>query len=141
VTRSFDVVAVGQELPELRRVVLREDVKTYADVGGDHNALHQDNEFARSVGFEGIIAHGMFTMAHMASSVVAWAGGDPADIVRLSAHFRAPVYMGEEIVASGRVQSLDAAARTATVQTWVTVERDGAIEHAIKRGEAVVRLA
>jgi acyl dehydratase len=141
VTRSFDDVAVGEELVELRRVVRREDVKAYADVGGDHNALHQDDEFARSVGFQGIIAHGMFTMGHMATSVVEWAGGDPEAILRLSAHFRAPVYMGEEIVASGRVQSLDAASRTATVQTWVTVERDGAIEHAIKRGEAIVRLA
>ena len=51
-----------------------EDVKAYADVGGDQNPLHQDDAFARAVGFDGIIAHGMFTMGHMAACVVGWAG-------------------------------------------------------------------
>ena len=55
-------VSVGEQLPELRRVVTREDVKAYADAGGDRNPLHQDDAFARSVGFDGVIAHGMFTM-------------------------------------------------------------------------------
>lgn len=140
-TRAFEDVSVGETLPELRRIATAEDVKAYADVGGDHNRLHQDDAFARSVGFDGIIAHGMFTMAHLATCIVEWAGGDPADVVGLSAQFRSPVSMGEEMVASGRVRSLDAQARTATLQTWVTVERDGALEYAIKRGEAVVRLA
>ena len=65
--RSFDEVAVGEELPQLRRVIVREDVKDYADAGRDQNPLHQDDDFARSVGFDGIIAHGMFTMGHMAA--------------------------------------------------------------------------
>ena len=69
----------GDELPELRRVVTREDVRVYADVSGDLNPLHQDDGFARSVGFAGIIAHGMFTMAHMAACVVAWAGDAEPD--------------------------------------------------------------
>ncbi len=81
-----------------------EDVKAYADAGGDQNPLHQDDAFARSVGFDGIIAHGMFTMGHMAACVTAWAGGDPAAILEVSAQFRAPVFMGEEIVAGGRVR-------------------------------------
>src|SRR5438034_56049 len=67
-------VSVGDELPELARVVTREDVKAYADAGGDQNPLHQDDDAARSAGFSGIIAHGMFTMGHMAAAVVAWAG-------------------------------------------------------------------
>jgi acyl dehydratase len=136
----FEDVALGEELPERRRVVTREDVKAYADAGGDQNPLHQDDGFARSVGFDGIIAHGMFTMGHMASCVVEWAGGDPAVVTQLSAQFRAPVLMGDEIVAGGRVRALDADDRSAILETWVTVERDGVTEFPIKRGEAAVRL-
>jgi acyl dehydratase len=132
-------VAVGDELPELRRIVSREDVKAYADAGGDQNPLHQDDAFARRVGFPGIIAHGMFTMGHLAACVAAWVG-DPADIVRMTANFRAPVFMGEELVAGGRVRTVDAAGGTATVETWVTVERDGETEYPIRRGEALIRL-
>jgi len=138
--RAFDEVEVGQELPPLRRVVVAEDVQAYADVSGDHNPLHQDEAFARSVGFPGIITHGMFTMGHMAAAVVAWAGAADA-VVAISAQFRAPVFMGEELIAGGRVKRLDPDTRTATLLTWVSVERDGQTEWPVKKGEATVRLA
>ena len=72
--RSFDGVEAGAELPLLSRVVTREDVLAYAEAGGDPNPLHADDAAARAAGFPGIIAHGMFTMGHMAACVVAWAG-------------------------------------------------------------------
>jgi len=137
---SFDALEAGTELPSLARVVTREDVKAYADAGGDQNPLHQDDEAARAAGFEGIIAHGMFTMGHMAAAVVAWAGAADA-VVAISAQFRAPVFMGEELIAGGRVKRLDPDTRTATLLTWVSVERDGQTEWPVKKGEATVRLA
>ena len=139
--RAYDDVAVGEELPELRRVVTREVVKAYADAGRDQNPLHQDDDFARGVGFDGIIAHGMFTMGLAAACVADWAG-DPEAIAKISAQFRAPVFMDEEVVATGRVRLMDADARTATVEMHVSVDRaDGTTEYPVKRGEAVVRLA
>ena len=138
-TRSFDSVSVGDELPELRRVVTRDDVKAYADASGDQNPLHQRDEVARAAGFDGIIAHGMFTMGHMAACVVAWAGR-PDAVTTIAAQFRAPVSMGQELVAGGRVRSLDEGARTVTLDLWVTSEHDGTTEWPVKRGDATVRL-
>ena len=138
--RPIAGVAVGDELPDLARVVTAEDVRAYADAGGDQNPLHRDDAFARDVGFPGIIAHGMFTMGHMAAAVVAWSE-DVQAVAQISAQFRAPVFMGEEIVAGGRVVTLDAKAGTATVDLWVRVERDGVTEWPIRKGRAVVRLA
>jgi acyl dehydratase len=137
-TVRFEEIRVGDPLPSLARSVTRDDVRVYAEASGDHNPLHQDDEVARMVGFPGIIAHGMFTMGHLGACVAAWAG-DPANVTRLSAQFRAPVFMGEEIVAGGRVRSVDAESRTAVAELWVTVERDGVSEFAIRKGEAVVR--
>jgi acyl dehydratase len=133
-------VSVGEELPELGRVVTREDVKAYADAGGDQNPLHQDDAFARSVGFPGIIAHGMFTMGHMTAAIVAWAG-EPDAVLAVSAQFRAPVFMGETIVAGGRVRSIEDQLAIAVLETWVRVERNGSTEWPVKKGEARVRLA
>ena len=93
-----------------------------------------------AAGFPGIIAHGMFTLGHLASCLVQWVG-DPGAVVRLKAVFRSPVAMGDTIMAGGRVRSIDADARTATLDLWVTVDRDGATEFPVKRGEALVRLA
>jgi acyl dehydratase len=138
-TRPFDEVAVGDPVPELRRVVTREDVRAYAEASGDRNPLHLDDEAARSAGFDGVIAHGMFTMGHMSTAVVSWVE-DAAAVTAITAQFRAPVPMGVEIVAGGRVGSLDPQTRTAVLELWVTFERDGAIEYPVKRGSARVRL-
>ncbi len=138
--RSLGSVRVGDEVPSAARVVRRDDVRAYADVSGDRNPLHDDDTVARAAGFPGVIAHGMFTMAHLAACVSEWAG-DPADVLQLSAQFRAPVFLDEEIVAGGRVRALDAASRTAILDLWVTVERDGGTEYPIRKGEALIRLA
>ncbi|HJX08571.1 MAG TPA: MaoC/PaaZ C-terminal domain-containing protein [Actinomycetota bacterium] len=129
--------SVGDELPELRRVVIAADVAAYAEAGGDRNPLHLDDAFARSVGFDGVIGHGMFTMGHMAAAVTAWAGSD-AVVERINAQFRAPVFMGEEVRAGGTVRAVEG--DTVTVDTWVAVERDGATEWPIKKGQVVLRI-
>ncbi len=136
----FEDLAVGHEIPSLSRVVTREDVKAYADASGDQNPLHQDDDFARAVGFPGIIAHGMFTMAHLANCLTRWLGG-PDGLERMRVQFRSVVFMEDTIVAGGRVRELDPAARRAVLDVWVTVERDGVTEYPIKRSEAEVELA
>ena len=136
---SLRDIEVGTDVPALTRLVTAEDVKAYADAGGDQNPLHQDDAIARAAGFPGIVAHGMFTMGHLAACISLWAGG--ADRVRrLTAQFRAPVFMGDEIVARARVKAIDADRGVAVVECWVTVERDGQTEWPIKRGEAEVLL-
>ncbi|HSD48398.1 MAG TPA: MaoC/PaaZ C-terminal domain-containing protein [Actinomycetota bacterium] len=139
-TRRFEDVAAGEELPALAKTVTREDVRAYAEASSDRNPLHQDDDVARALGFPGVIAHGMFTMAHMASCVTRWLGGAEG-ITRLRAQVRSPVLMGETIVAGGTVRSVDAGTRSAVLDLWVTLERDGGTEHPIRRGEAEVRLA
>ena len=131
--------AAGQEVPTLARIVTREDVKAYADAGGDQNPLHQDERVARAAGFPAIPAHGMFTMGHLATCISRWAGGAER-IRRLSAQFRAPVFLGDEIVAGGRVKTMDVERGVVLVECWVTVEREGLTEWPIKRGEAEVLL-
>src|SRR5207247_1416495 len=138
-TVKFQDVNVGDELPPLSKVVKREEVKAYADASGDQNPLHQDDNFARSVNFPGIIAHGMFTMAHLVKAVMDWAG-DPGALKRMKAQFRAVVFMDETIVARGRVESLDAETRRARLSVWVEVDRAGERQLPIKNSEAEVEL-
>ena len=139
-TVRFDDVQVGDELPPMEKVVRREDVRAYADASGDQNPLHQDDDFARSVGFPGIIAHGMFTMAHLTTSLARWAGA-PAALKRIRVQFRSVVYMDETIVAGGRVVAKDPDTRRITLDVWVSVDRAGVTEYPIKRSEAEIELA
>src|SRR6266487_3977010 len=127
----FDQVKAGDQIPVYSKVVKREDVKAYADASGDQNPLHQDDNFARSVGFPGIIAHGMFTMAHLTTTLTRWLG-DPAALKSIGVQFRAVVYMDETIEAGGTIAELDPETKRARLDVWVRVERAGVTEYPIK---------
>jgi acyl dehydratase len=136
----FEEVKVGDEIPSLSKVVKREEIKAYADASGDQNPLHQDDNFARSVGFPGIIAHGMFTMAHLTKALTDWLG-DPGALKRMKVQFRAVVFMDEEMVAKGRIVELDPSSKRAKLSVWVEVDRAGERQLPIKNSEAEVELA
>ena len=137
---KVDDVKVGDEIPSLSKVVQREDVKAYADASGDQNPLHQDDSFAQSVGFPGIIAHGMFTMAHLATCVTKWLG-DPEALKSIKVQFRAVVFMNETMEAGGTIKELDPETKRADLELWVRLERDGDTLYPIKNATAQVRLA
>jgi len=139
-TVGFDDVKVGDEIPVYAKVVKREDVKAYADASGDQNPLHQDDNFARSVGFPGIIAHGMFTMAHLTTALTRWLG-DPSALKSIGVQFRAVVFMDETIEAGGTITEVDPGTKRAKLEDWVRVERAGVSEYPIKNSRAEVELA
>lgn len=65
-------------------------VKSYADASGDQNPIHQNEEFAVSVGLPNVIAHGMLSMALVGKYLSDLAGG-PAHVLEFSARFTKPV--------------------------------------------------
>ena len=65
-------------------------VKSYADASGDQNPIHQNEEFALSVGLPNVIAHGMLTMALVGKYLSDLAGGS-AHVLEFSARFTKPV--------------------------------------------------
>ena len=77
-------------LPEKVFFIDRALLKAYADASGDQNPIHQNEEFALSVGLPNVISHGMLTMALAGKYVTEWAGGS-ANVREFSARFIKPV--------------------------------------------------
>ena len=84
------MIEVGAVLPEHVFTVNRELLKAYADASGDQNPIHQNEEFALSVGLPNVIAHGMLTMALVGKYVTDWAGGS-SNVTHYGARFIKPV--------------------------------------------------
>ena len=84
------MIKVGSVLEEKVFYLDRAMLKAYADASGDQNPIHQNEEFARSVGLPNVIAHGMLTMALVGKYVTDWAGGAAA-VKEYSARFVKPV--------------------------------------------------
>lgn len=81
---------VDQELASQTFIVNRAKLVAYAHASGDHNPIHQDEDFAKSVGLENVIAHGMFTMA-LAGRYVSDVAGGSERVREFSARFTKPV--------------------------------------------------
>ena len=84
------MIEVGTVLEEQVFHIDRAMLKAYADASGDQNPIHQNEEFALSVGLPNVIAHGMLTMALVGKYVTDWAGGAVA-VKEFSARFVKPV--------------------------------------------------
>ena len=72
--------------------ITREQIAAYAEASGDRNPIHLDDDFARSVGLPGVIAHGMLVMGLMASTV-----GHAPDLRKISVRFGGIVVPGDTI--------------------------------------------
>jgi acyl dehydratase len=70
----------------------------YRDASGDQMPIHVDENFAKTVGLPGIIAHGLCTMAMCSQAVVRTvADGDPSRLKRLAVRFAANVFPGNDV--------------------------------------------
>lgn len=79
----------------------------YGEASGDTNPIHTDEEFARSVGLDGVILQGLCTMSFAHQAVTEWAGGDPTDVERLKVRFADNVYPGDEVRFDGEVVAVE----------------------------------
>jgi acyl dehydratase len=104
------MIEVGTVLDEKVFYLDRALLKQYADASGDQNPIHQNEEFAVSVGLPNVIAHGMLTMALVGKYVSDFAGGS-ANVLEYSARFIKPV-----IVPAGEKVDLTVSATVAEVQ-------------------------
>jgi acyl dehydratase len=92
------MIEVGTVLDEKVFYLDRALLKAYADASGDQNPIHQNEEFALSVGLPNVIAHGMLTMALVGKYISDFAGGS-ANVLEYSARFIKPVIVpaGEKV--------------------------------------------
>ena len=84
------MIELGTVIEEKVFYIDRALLKAYADASGDQNPIHQNEEYAMSVGLPNVIAHGMLTMALAGKFLTDWAGS-PARIKEFSARFVKPV--------------------------------------------------
>lgn len=105
----MSIFKVGELLPSKTYIVNRASLVTYANASGDQNPIHQDEAFAKSVGLENVIAHGMYTMGLVGQYVSSMAGST-SKVREFSARFTKPVVVpagvNVELVVSATVVEL-----------------------------------
>ena len=116
------------------RLVTDELVRAFAEVSGDYNPIHVDEEFAKTTRFGRRIAHGMLSGAFI-SAVLGFEFVEKK-IVYLSQTltFTAPVYMGDTVTTTATVTNIREDKKIVTMDT-VCTKQDGEV---VVKGESVV---
>lgn len=128
-------VAAGDSVALLSRTVSQDQINAYAEASGDHNPIHLDPAFARSVGLPGTIAHGLLEMGILADAIASWAGGN-ANLLSLSCRFSKPLLPGDTIICTGTVVGVDDSG-VATLEVGASSDRG---DRVLTNGRATVRL-
>ena len=92
----FKDISLGQTAAYEKQVT-DGDVRKFADISGDYNPIHLDDDFAKDSMFGARIAHGILTASHI-SAVIGYIFPGPGWIyLGQSLQFRAPVKIGDTI--------------------------------------------
>jgi 3-hydroxybutyryl-CoA dehydratase len=94
------VASVG-DTADAALTVTEETIEAYADLSGDNNPIHEDDEYASETMFGGRIAHGMLSAGPISAAMASL----PGDIIYLSQDltFENPVYPGDTVTAQADV--------------------------------------
>ena len=97
------------------------DVKAYAGLSGDHNPIHVSDEYASSSRYRKRIAHGLMSAGFFSALFGMRLPGPGCVYVSQSLSFKRPVYIGDTVVASVKVKSVDIERRRVLFETVCTV--------------------
>ncbi len=84
---------------EVQRVFTSSDVEQFAQISGDRNALHLDEEYAQRSRFGRPIVHGMLVAGLISKIIGMQMPGKGSIYLEQNLSFKKPVYIGEKITA------------------------------------------
>lgn len=109
-------------------------IRAFADLTGDTNPVHLDDDYAAGTRFGRRIAHGMIAAGLISAALANDLPGPGTVYLSQSLQFRAPVYPGDIITTSVEVQSVRPDKPAATLRTICKNQADVVV----LEGEAVV---
>lgn len=123
---------LGQTV-SVHKTVADRDIQLFAEITGDTNPVHLDDDFARSTAFGGRIAHGMLSAGLISAVIGTHLPGPGAIYLDQQLKFRQPIRPGDEVETRITVTEINLRRRRVTLATDCYV--DG---KRVTQGEAVV---
>jgi len=119
---------------EITKTIEQADIDAFANVTGDHNPVHVDEEFAKTTRFGRRIAHGMLTASLISAVLANKLPGEGSVYLGQTLQFVAPVFPGDEITARVTVREIREDKPILKLETVCVNQRD----EIVIRGEATV---
>jgi 3-hydroxybutyryl-CoA dehydratase len=102
--------------------VTEADIVMFAGVSGDTNPVHTNQPFAEQTMFKGRIAHGMLSAAFISTALGTRLPGPGCVYLSQTLNFKAPVKVGDTVVARVTVREIDPVKRRVLLDTLCLVD-------------------
>ena len=124
---KFEELTVGQSAV-YARTVTEADIFAFAGVSGDFNPVHVNEELAAASMFGGRIAHGMLSAGFISTVLGTKPPGPGSIYLSQSLKFKAPVKIGDTVVARCTIKELNPEKRKVKFDTVCTVRGKVVVE-------------
>ena len=128
-------LSVGQTA-ERSWTVSAATIVAFAEVSGDANPVHLDEDFAATSVFKGRVAHGMLAASYISAVIGMQLPGPGTIYLSQALKFRRPVRIGDTVATRVSVTAIDEAKAHVTLATVCTVGGKSVVE-----GEALVMVS
>ncbi|MFT5722813.1 MAG: 3-hydroxybutyryl-CoA dehydratase [Motiliproteus sp.] len=114
-------LSVGQSA-SYAKTITDADVVLFAGITGDDNPIHLNAEYAAGTMFKQRIAHGMFSAGLISAVLGTRMPGPGAIYIDQQLSFKAPVYIGDTVVATATVLEINLERRRVKLETICRVK-------------------
>jgi 3-hydroxybutyryl-CoA dehydratase len=103
------------------KTVTDADIVMFAGISGDTNPVHLNQDFAEGTMFKGRIAHGMLSASFISTVLGTRLPGPGCIYLSQTLNFKAPVKVGDTVVARATVTEVDQEKKRVKIATTCTV--------------------
>lgn len=113
--------------------VTEEMLRKFLEISGDVNPLHNDEAYAKSFGYPSRVVYGMLTASFYSTLAGVYLPGERCLLYEVDSLFTAPVFVGDTLRVSGKVDKVDVDKKFIRIKTRV-VNQNGEL---VSRGSIV----
>jgi len=129
---TFDEIKIGDKA-SVTKTITDEMVRAFAEISGDDNPVHLDDEFAKTSIFKERVAHGILVTGLISSVLGCKLPGYGSIYISQSVEFLRPVKIGDTITATVEAIEKDEVKKRVKFSTVCTNQ----LGKAVIKGEAV----
>lgn len=101
----FEDLSIGME-ESVAHTVTAKEIEDFARISGDDNPVHLDEVHAAATPYKHRIAHGILTASYISAVFGTKLPGPGCVYVSQTLAFKAPVYIGNEVIATVKITDL-----------------------------------
>ncbi|MDP0590170.1 MAG: MaoC family dehydratase [Candidatus Endonucleobacter bathymodioli] len=106
----------------ITKIITDKDVKEFADLSGDNNPVHLDEEYAMQSRYKKRIAHGLLSSSFFSALFGTKIPGEGCVYVSQTLNFLRAVYIGDTVVATVLVTNINKSSKRVFFETTCTVK-------------------